>query len=390
MPSAGGDICMGQCGLCPPTATEYPAAYISLPEGRSLPAKRSLAHESGGFTFPAPDLDAAHDPGHDFAAMRAAEALHTAPATPASIGKCEVRCGTASWTDPTLLQSGLFYPPDAHDAESRLRFYASRFPMVEVDSSYYAIPARRMAELWVERTPPDFIFNLKAHALMTGQPTEPKRLPAAIRNELPRDVAGKVRIYPRDVPHDLLAEVWAAFLDSIEPLRASGKLGAIILQYPRWFMPSRAAAETFADSRRRLGEIPAAVELRNRRWFETDERKRRLSSVLTAERMSLVLVDGPPGLESSVPPAMQVTDPSLVVIRMHGRRTQAWEARNVATVERYRYLYDHEQLGEWVDRVVDLASRADRVHVTMNNCHGNYGTANAIEFRAMLRTLEDS
>ncbi|UUZ74079.1 DUF72 domain-containing protein [Polaromonas sp. P1(28)-8] len=70
--------------------------------------------------------------------------------------------GTASWTDKTLVDSGLFYPPEAKSAEARLRYYASRFPMVEVDSSYYAIPAPSTAQLWVERAPPGFVFNIKA------------------------------------------------------------------------------------------------------------------------------------------------------------------------------------------------------------------------------------
>ncbi len=349
-----------------------------------MPAKRPAKPDSG-FRFPAPDLDAAHDPGHSAAAARAAAVAGEAPPTPMTIAGCVVRVGTASWTDPTLLDSGLFYPPeDARDAESRLRYYASRFSFVEVDSSYYAIPARRMAELWAERTPPDFVFNLKAHALMTGQPTDPSRLPRTLRDELPADVAEKGRVYPKDVPDELLDLVWALFLDSIEPLREQGKLGAVILQYPRWFLPSRAAARTLVRARERLGSVNAAVELRNQRWFADSALEKRLLSLLEREGLSFVAVDGPQGLESSVPPVLRVTDPSLVVIRLHGRREQAWEARGVDTVERYRYLYDRDQLGEWVDRVVDTASRAERVHVTLNNCHGNYGVANAIEFRSML------
>ena len=52
-----------------------------------------------------------------------------------------VLVGTASWTDKTLIACGRFYPKEATSAEARLRYYASRFPIVEVDSSYYAMPA---------------------------------------------------------------------------------------------------------------------------------------------------------------------------------------------------------------------------------------------------------
>ena len=72
--------------------------------------------------------------------------------------------GTSSWTDPTLIKDGNFYPPGTKTAEGRLKFYASKFPLVEVDSTYYFPPSERNAELWIERTPPDFTFNIKAYS----------------------------------------------------------------------------------------------------------------------------------------------------------------------------------------------------------------------------------
>src|SRR5580693_582533 len=88
----------------------------------------------------------------------------------------QIRVGTASWTDKTLIASG-WYPPEADTPEERLRFYASQFPLVEVDSSYYAMPAAQVAQLWAERTPPDFTFNIKAFRLFTGHQTSPAVLP---------------------------------------------------------------------------------------------------------------------------------------------------------------------------------------------------------------------
>ena len=79
--------------------------------------------------------------------------------------------GTGSWTDPTLIKSKRFYPPGCSSAEARLRFYASQFPIVEVDSSYYAMPNGSNSVLWVERTPASFTFNIKAFRLFTGHQT---------------------------------------------------------------------------------------------------------------------------------------------------------------------------------------------------------------------------
>src|SRR5512141_2770680 len=158
----------------------------------------------------ADDLDTSHDPGPDVARARLeAAALEEAATEPlAGPGGHRIRVGTASWTDPTMTAAGVFYPPDAATAEDRLGYYASRFPVVEVDATYYALPSRRLAELWVARTPPDFVFDVKAHALLTGQPTETKRLPKVIREALPVELAAKGRLYAKDLPDELRTEVW--------------------------------------------------------------------------------------------------------------------------------------------------------------------------------------
>src|SRR5689334_4340633 len=186
--------------------------------------------------LPAPDLSPAHDPGFAAAGARAEEALAATPADRVgepirTTGGHEIRVGTASWTDPTMMRGNVFYPRGVSTAADRLRFYAEQFPVVEVDSSYYSLPERATAALWAERTPPDFVFHVKAHALMTGQPTEVARLPEALIDELPPELAGKKRIYDKDLPLELYDAVWAHFIDALEPLRKQGKLGGILLQY---------------------------------------------------------------------------------------------------------------------------------------------------------------
>jgi len=112
----------------------------------------------------------------------------------------KILIGTCSWTDETLIQSGRFYPAHAKDAESRLRYYASQFPIVEVDSSYYAMLAEKTARLWVERTPQDFTFNIKAFRIFTQHQTEPKVLPRDIKESLPESLKSKKHLYQNHLP----------------------------------------------------------------------------------------------------------------------------------------------------------------------------------------------
>ncbi len=285
-----------------------------------------------------------------------------------------------------MTAAGVFYPSEADNAEERLGFYASRFPVVEVDATYYALPSRRLSELWVERTPPDFVFDVKAHALLTGQPTETRRLPRAIREALPPPIAGKARLYAKDLPGELLAEVWRLFADGLAPLAEGGQLGAVFLQYPRWFFTSSENRDAIREAKAALAPhgLPVAVEFRNATWFNEKNAQRTLR-FLEDEGIPLVMVDGPQGFKSSVPPVVASTSPDLAVVRFHGRRTATWESmRGLPTVERFRYLYRPDELREWVPRVMEAAAQSGETHVLMNNCYANYGSTNARELAAML------
>ena len=323
-----------------------------------------------------------HDPGPELASVRG-ETHADAAREPLHIGSATVRIGTASWTDPTMTAPGVFYPPDAATAEDRLVYYANQFPIVEVDATYYALPARRTGELWLERTPPGFTFDIKAHALMTGQPSETKRLPKDLREELPAELLDQKRVYARDLPKEIEDEIWARFLDGIEPLRSSGKLGAVFLQYPRWFFPTSESRDQIVKAKERLGDTPFAVELRHASWFN-DKNRERTIDFFERERIPFVMVDAPPGTKSSLPPVSLVSSPKLAVVRFHGRRTETWEATGIPVVERFRYLYDEAELGEWVPRIREAAEQVPELHVLMNNCYANYGTTNAREIAELL------
>ena len=328
-------------------------------------------------------MDAAHDPGTAAGAARAAAAaMERVPVVRAPSG-ARILVGVASWTDPSMTAAGVFYPARVTSAEGRLRHYASRFPLVEVDSTYYAIPARRTAELWVERTPDDFTFDVKAHALMTGQPSEVNRLPAALRDALPAALATRPRIYAADLPGELRDAVWGGFLDAIAPVRDSGRLGALLLQFPRWFTPTRENALLLEDARRRLEGWHPAVEFRNRLWFEGRLRARTLA-LLRSNDLAYVAVDSPPGFESSVPAVAEATAKRLAVVRFHGRNTATWEAKVTQVSQRFRYLYTEAQLAVWLPAIRALSEQAEEVHLVFNNCYGNYATTNALEMAGLL------
>jgi len=326
-----------------------------------------------------------HDPGAEPAGHRADEAGDAAT-SPIHAGKGLVRFGTASWTDPTMTAPGVFYPAGAKTAEERLRYYASQFPVVEVDATYYALPNRRTAEGWVERTPDGFVFDIKAHALMTGQPTEVARLPKAVREELPAELTEKKRIYRKDMPAEVLDGVYAQFREALEPLIEACKLGAVFVQFPKWVFPSNEARELILETRERLA-LPIAVEFRHGSWFN-EKNAERTVRFLQDNKIPYVAVDEPQGFKSSVPPVIVPTSDDLAVFRFHGRNAENWEKKEIPPSERFRYLYDEDELADWTPKIAAVARKTKETHVIYNNCFSNYGTTNAREAAKLLAEMQ--
>jgi uncharacterized protein YecE (DUF72 family) len=326
-----------------------------------------------------------HDPGVEVAGRRAEEAGDVGR-SPIKVDQGEARFGTASWTDPTMTVPGVFYPKGINTAEERLRFYASQFPVVEVDATYYVLPNKRTAESWVERTPDDFIFDIKAHALMTGQPTEVARLPKAIREELSGELTEKKRIYRKDMPGELLDAVYSQFREALQPLVEAGKLGAVFVQFPKWVFPSNEARELILETRQRLG-LPIAVEFRHGSWFN-EKNAERTVKFLQDNKAPYVAVDEPQGFKSSVPPVVIITNEDLAVFRFHGRNTENWEKKDIPPSERFRYLYDEDELADWTPKIATVAMKTKQTHVIYNNCYSNYGTTNAREAARLLAEMQ--
>ena len=290
-----------------------------------------------------------------------------------------IRVGISSWTEPTLIKSG-WYPPEATTAEERLRFYATRFSIAEVDSTFYAIPNEKTAQLWVERTPKDFVFDAKAYALLTQHPTPAARLPKDLREK----VAGsKTNLYFKDLGAKDKESVWDRFREGLQPLHDAGKLGAIVFQFPKWFLPSPSSYRFMEDLREWLPDFGIAIEFRQASWLKP-ERRQRVLDFLKGRGFTYVVVDEPQGFPSSVPPVAATTGP-LGMVRFHGHNNENWEKRSITAAERFRYLYQSTELKPWVPTIRDMAKGTGEVHAVMNNCYSDYAVRNAQDLADLLR-----
>jgi len=290
--------------------------------------------------------------------------------------------GTASWTDPTLLACGRFYPPEARSAESRLRFYASRYRLAEVDSSYYALPSADNAYLWDQRTPDDFVFNIKAFRLFTGHQTPLAALPRDIQREL--DDWPEPIIYHGQMPEDLRDELWRRYQLALEPLRMPGKLGAVHFQFPPWVRRDARGRAHVADCARRMQEHLISVEFRHRSWFDSAAA---IADTLAFERdLGVVhtVVDAPQGFENTVPAIWECTHPDLTLLRLHGRNTDAWNVSGTASSGRFQYQYTEQELAELAERFSRLATQSTQAHAVFNTNFEDQGMRNAAAFASAL------
>lgn len=291
--------------------------------------------------------------------------------------------GTASWTDPSLIRSGRFYPKGA-DAEARLRFYASRFPLVEVDSSWYALPSERNARLWVERTPVDFEFNVKAFRLFTGHQTPAQALPRDLAAALDGHFRTRRNLYYKDAPGEIRDELWARFVRGITPMREAGRLGVVHFQFAPWVRPVPAAFAHLDECAARLPGWRLATEFRHRDWFDAAHREQTLANE-RGHGFVHVVVDAPQGPANSVPQVWEVTDPALAIVRLHGRNLQTWNAKGLeASADRFNYDYSDAELAGLAHSIRRLAMGAGKVHVIFNNNYEDQGQRNAASLQALL------
>ena len=278
----------------------------------------------------------------------------------------EIKVGTASWTDRTLLESG-WYPQTANTPEKRLAYYARQFPLVEVDATYYGPPAEQTTRLWAQRTPPGFTFNIKAFSLLTGHPTKVSAIYKDLRPE-----TDKRNVYPDDLPPQSYEEIWSRFLSALDPLVEAGKLGALLFQFPPWFGIRKSNKEYLLEVAARCRPLRPVFEFRNATWFDGGNRDETLD-FLRAHKLPYVSVDMPQGHKSSMPPVLAATA-DLAVVRFHGH-SDKWTSKDIH--EKFGYRYSDAELAEWAPRLRALADDAEQTHVLMNNCAGDAAQRNA-------------
>lgn len=246
---------------------------------------------------------------------------------------------------------GNFYPEGIKPSQMLVE-YARRFPVVEINSSFYAIPAAKSIASMADRTPPHFTFTVKANRGMTHETGEDP-------------------------------DVFSKFRHALRPLLDHGKLGCVLAQFPWGFKnnpKNRAYLEVLA---RNMEGLDTVVEFRNSEW-DSDE------TVELLEELGLgyCCVDEP-RMKGLVSPRIAVTSDTGYV-RFHGRNYRAWWGREREAWERYDYLYSEEELREWRPKVESIAEKSDRVYVIFNNHYKGQAPTNARMFEEMLRsTLGD-
>jgi uncharacterized protein YecE (DUF72 family) len=278
----------------------------------------------------------------------------------------DLKVGTASWTDKTLLASG-WYPQTADTPEKRLAHYARQFPLVEVDATYYSPPAEQTARLWVDRTPAGFTFNVKAFSLLTGHPTKVSAIYKDLRPE-----TDKKNVYPGDLPPQSMEDIWTRFLSALDPLVDAGKLGVLLFQFPPWFTIRRSNKQYLLEVAKRCSPLPVAMEFRHASWFEGDNREETLD-LLRKHDLPFVCVDMPQGHKSSIPPVLEATA-DRAVVRFHGH-SDKWTSKDI--YEKFGYLYSDRELRDWAPKLRALADETGETHVLMNNCYSDYAQRNA-------------
>ena len=263
-----------------------------------------------------------------------------------------IRIGTCSWADKGLLEA--WYPRGVSTAEKRLRYYAERFDVVEVDSPYYALPDPAVAERWARRTPDEFTFHVKASAAMTwheGQPTD---------------------------------DAFRLFRAALEPLELSGKLRGVLLQYHPRFTKSVKAKAELARAPERLAPLVPLVEFRHRSWMEEAERADTLA-FLEATGLAYVSLDSPRTRASNVSPRVAAATHRVAYVRFHGRNAATWNIRGAeSAAERFDWLYSAEELAEWVAPLSRLADEAEEVYALFNNNRDDFAPRSAQTLRGLL------
>ena len=264
--------------------------------------------------------------------------------------------GLTGWGDHNSI-----YPSGIKPAD-KLSEYSSHFPVVEVDTSFYAIQSSRNVSKWVRETPGNFRFVVKAYQGMTGHQR-------------------------KDIPFESKTDMFNAFKDSLRPFQDANKLAMVLFQFPPWFDCRKENVDYLRYCKKMMEDIPVALEFRNQSWFNTSYRNSTLS-FMQDEGWVHSIADEPQAGEGSIPIVPEATTSNVTLVRMHGRNVHGWtkpKDRETNWREvRYLYKYNKEELLEWKIRVKELAKHSKDIIILFNNNSGGDAANNAKQFQEML------
>jgi uncharacterized protein YecE (DUF72 family) len=287
--------------------------------------------------------------------------------------------GTCSWAEKTLVESGEFYPREARSSEARLRYYASCFDAVEVDSTYYAIPDQRTVWLWATRTPDAFTFHVKAYGALTGHAIDPGTLPADLRGVAGSAYGKSVYVKGRE---GLLA-IAQRFRETLMPLARAGKLGLMVFQFPPWFGCNSGNMDYVLFCRELTADFPLAVEFRHGSWL-SGEKTREVLAFLKRHAITYVVADEPQLAASATVPFLPFVATDTAYFRFHGRNRENWLKKGIPTSLRYAYSYSDAELREFAPALKEADRQAKKTYAMFNNCHRGSATANAARLKELL------
>lgn len=207
-----------------------------------------------------------------------------------------------------------------------LPFIAEQVDTIELNVTYYRVPSQQTVAGWVERTPDDFLFSVKAH---------------------------------RSLTHDRKDPDYPAYVEALTPMIESGKLACILAQFPHSFHPNPATRKYLQSMRNGMGDLPVVVEFRDRDWVSDET-----FTMLEELDLGFCSVDEPQ-LRGLMPPVARLTG-SLAYVRFHGRNAARWWNHKHAW-ERYDYSYSEDELREWIVKLRELDSQAQTTLVYANN-----------------------
>ncbi len=260
----------------------------------------------------------------------------------------EIHIGPAGWSYPDW--AGIVYPAKQPKTFDPLAFLASYFNLIEINNTFYRVPARRTCSDWVRRVDdrPGFVFTAKAPRDFTH-----RKVPAA--------------------DHEI-----QAFKLAIEPIYEKERLGAVLLQFPWSFRLTPGSTKKIKSLVDRIAPFPTAVEVRHGSWQGPDA-----AAFFRDSAIPMCGVDQPL-IGQSLSPDTYSPGEAGAYFRLHGRNRKTWFNNDAGRDERYNYLYSEKQLEAWRDKVRDVRESVQRVFVVLNNHFRGQAVANALQLDAMI------